>query len=133
MNAAEEFFRVISPVTHLARVCPVETEIHGVHVEPNSLVSLCFASANYDETVFSMPEEVRLDRKPNPHVAFGFGPHLCLGAPHARLVVRTLLKCVCEQVSSIVTFDKQEKFERESRYDRPLAFDSLTVRFQPRG
>ena len=61
-------------------------------VKPGQRVSLCFASANFDETVFENPEEVRLDRKPNPHVTFGFGPHLCLGAAHARLILRTLLK-----------------------------------------
>jgi cytochrome P450 len=132
VNASEEFFRAISPVTHIGRVCPAKTEIHEVSVEPGSLVSLCFASANYDETVFSAPEEVRLDRKPNPHVAFGFGPHLCLGAAHARLVVRSLLKCLCEQVGEIVTIDAQEKIEREARYNRSLAYESLSVRFTPR-
>lgn len=129
VNACEEFFRAISPVTHIGRVCPQRTEIHGVEVAPGSLVSLCFASANHDETVFPAPEEVRLDRKPNPHVAFGFGPHLCLGAAHARLVVRSLLKCLCQQVGSIETLAAIEKVEREERYDRPLAYDSLTVRF----
>jgi cytochrome P450 len=132
VNASEEFFRAISPVTHIGRVCPAKTDIHGVSVEPGSLVSLCFASANYDEKVFSSPEEVRLDRKPNPHVAFGFGPHLCLGAAHARLVVRSLLKCLCEQVSGIVTIAAQEKIEREERYNRSLAYESLSVRFTPR-
>ena len=132
MNASEELFRAISPVTHIGRVCPAKTEIHGASVEPGSLVSLCFASANYDEKVFSAPEEVRLDRKPNPQVAFGFGPHLCLGAPHARLVVRSLLKCLCEKVGEIVTIATQEKVEREEGYNRPLAYDSLTVRLIPR-
>jgi cytochrome P450 len=129
INASEEYFRAISPVTHIGRVCPSRTSLHGVEVEAGSLVSLCFASANHDETVFTAPGEVRLDRKPNPHVAFGFGPHLCLGAAHARLIVRTLLKCLCEQVSSITTLAAEEKVEREARYNRPLAWDSLTVRF----
>jgi cytochrome P450 len=129
VNASEEFFRAISPVTHIGRVCPQRTEIHGVEVAAGSLVSLCFASANHDETAFPAPEEIRLDRKPNPHVAFGFGPHLCLGAAHARLVVRSLLKCLSQQVGSIETLAAVEKVEREERYDRPLAYDSLTVRF----
>jgi cytochrome P450 len=129
VNASEEFFRAISPVTHIGRVCPAKTEIHGVSVEPGSLVSFCFASANYDETVFPAPDEVRLDRKPNPHVAFGFGPHLCLGAAHARLVVRSLLKTLCEKVAAITTLQAEEKVEREERYSRPLAWESLKVRF----
>jgi cytochrome P450 len=130
VNASEEFFRAISPVTHIGRVCPTETAIHGVKVEAGGLVSLCFASANYDETVFASPDEVRLDRKPNPHVAFGFGPHLCLGAAHARLVVRGLLKCLCGQVGGIETLDAVAKVEREETYHRSLAYDSLTVRFR---
>jgi cytochrome P450 len=132
VNASEEFFRAISPVTHIARVCPAQTEVLGVSVPPGERISLCFASANHDETVFTAPGEVRLDRKPNPHVAFGFGPHLCLGAAHARLVVRTLLRFLCEQVAEIVTISSEEKIERETRYNRPLSFDALHVRFLPR-
>lgn len=130
--ASEEFFRAISPVTHIGRVCPAKTEFHGVKVEPGALVSLCFASANHDETVFPAPEQVRLDRKPNPHVAFGFGPHLCLGAAHARLIVRSLLKSLCEQVAEITIIAAEEKVEREERYNRSLAFESLTVQFTAR-
>ncbi len=129
VNASEEFFRAISPVTHIGRVCPAATEIHGVPVAKDGLISLCFASANYDETVFPSPEEVRLDRKPNPHVAFGFGPHLCLGAAHARLVVRTLIKSLCDRVARLETLASQEKVEREKSYQRPLSFDSLSMRF----
>jgi cytochrome P450 len=132
VGASEEFFRAISPVTHLTRVCPAGAEIHGVRVESGDMASLCFASANYDETVFTSPEEVRLDRKPNPHVAFGFGPHLCLGAPHARLVVRTVLKCFCEQVGGMETLQAEEKIEKEARYNRSVAYESLTVRFSKR-
>jgi len=131
VNASEEFFRAISPVTHIGRVCPVKIDVHGMSVEPGDLISLCFSSANYDETVFESPDEVRLDRKPNPHVAFGFGTHLCLGAPHARLVVRSLLKCLCEQVGRIETLRFEERVEREECYERRLAYDSLHARFTP--
>lgn len=132
MLATEEFFRVVSPVTHIGRTCPVKTNIHGATAEQGNLISLCFASANYDETVFANPEEVRLDRKPNPHVAFGFGPHLCLGAAHARLVVRSLIQCLCEKVENITTLKAEEKVEQELQYRRILAYDSLTVRLTGR-
>jgi len=132
VNASEEFFRAISPVTHIARVCPVDTNVQGIAVPAGERISLCFASANHDESVFTAPAEVRLDRKPNPHVAFGFGPHLCLGAAHARLVVRTLLRILCESVAQIEVLSSEEKVERETRYDRPLSFDVLNVRFHPR-
>src|SRR5688500_10937584 len=132
VGASEEFFRVLSPSTHLARLCRANTELHGVTVEPGQFVSLNFAAANYDETVFEQPEEVQLDRRPNPHVAFGFGPHLCLGAAHARLVVRSLLTILCERVGRIETLAAVDKYENESSYRRRLAYDRLAVRFVAR-
>ncbi len=132
VGASEEFFRVLSPSTHLARVCRAKTEIHGITVEPGQLVSLNFAAANYDETVFENPEEVQLDRRPNPHVAFGFGAHLCLGAAHARLIVRSLIATLCERVGRIETLAAEDKYENESSYRRRLAYDRLTVRFVAR-
>jgi len=129
VNASEEFFRAISPLTHLGRVCPMDTNVKGVPVKADERVSLCWASANHDEKVFDAPEEVRLDRKPNPHVAFGFGPHLCLGAPHARLIVRSLLNSFCQQVQKITVLQTEEHVEREARYQRAVAFDTLAVKF----
>ena len=132
VNASEEFFRAITPLTHIGRVCPVDTDVHGVPVKADHRVSLCWASANHDETVFDAPEEVRLDRKPNPHVAFGFGTHLCLGAPHARLIVRSLLKSLCERVEKITLLHAGEHVENEARYKRAVGYDSLTVSFTAR-
>jgi cytochrome P450 len=132
VNASEEFFRVLSPSTHLARLCRKGAAIHGVAVEPGHFVSLNFAAANYDETVFDSPEDIRLDRRPNPHVAFGFGPHLCLGAPHARLVVRSLIKILCDRVARVVTLEAVDKYETETSYRRRLAYDKLIVRLVAR-
>jgi cytochrome P450 len=129
VGASEEFFRAISPLTHLGRVCPVETNVQGVAVKANERASICWASANHDETVFEAPEEVHLDRKPNPHVAFGFGPHLCLGAPHARLIVRSLLGSFCKQVKTITLLQAEEHVEKEARYHRVNGFEKLTVKF----
>jgi cytochrome P450 len=128
VNASEEFFRVMTPLTHVGRVCPRDTDVHGMTVKAGERAALCWASANYDETVFECPEEVRLDRKPNPHVAFGFGTHLCLGAPHARLIVRTLLKALCERVEKITVLNGEEHVENEAAYQRTVAYESLTVK-----
>jgi cytochrome P450 len=130
--ASEEFFRAFMPLTHIGRVCPAETDVHGVTVKPGGRVSLCWASANHDETAFEAPDEVRLDRKPNPHLSFGFGAHLCLGAPHARLLLRTLLHKCCERVGSVTILDAQQHIEREARYERANGYDSLTIKFTPR-
>jgi cytochrome P450 len=132
VHAGEEFFRVFMPLTHIGRVCPVATEVHGVPVKAGGRVSLAWASANFDETVFAAPEEIRLDRKPNPHLSFGFGPHLCLGAAHARLIVRSLLEALTERVERIQVLDAREHVEHEARYERPNGYDSLTVVFKAR-
>lgn len=131
VHASEEFFRVFMPLTHLGRVCPVETTVNGVTVPAGGRVSLCFASANQDEAVFEKPEEVCLDRKPNPHIAFGFGPHLCLGAPHARLIVRTLLQKCTERVSAITVLDAKEQIETAASYQRVIGYESLSVKLTP--
>ena len=132
VHASEEFFRVFMPLTHIGRVCPVETDVHGVKVPPGGRASLAWASANLDETVFDAPTEIRLDRKPNPHLSFGFGTHLCLGAPHARLIVRTLLQAVCDRVAAVQILHAEPHVEREAAYQRTNGFDSLTVRLVAR-
>ena len=132
VHASEEFFRVFMPLTHIGRVCPADANVHGVPVKADGRVSLCWASANFDEAVFDAPEEIRLDRKPNPHTSFGFGAHLCLGAPHARLIVRSLLQALIERVGSITVLDAKEHIENEARYRRSNGYESLTVKLVPR-
>lgn len=132
VHASEEFFRAFMPLTHIGRVCPVETNVQGVTVPAGGRVSLGWASANLDETVFDAPQEVRLDRKPNPHLSFGFGTHLCLGAPHARLIVRSLLQALVERVATITVLDARQHVEHEAKYERPNGYDALTLRLVSR-
>lgn len=127
--ASEEFFRVFMPLTHIGRVCPVETDVHGHTVPPGGRVSLCWNSANHDEDVFENPDEVRLDRRPNPHISFGFGTHLCLGAPHARLLVRTLLNELANRVGSIEILSAKPHVEDEAKYTRLNGYEALEARF----
>jgi cytochrome P450 len=130
--ASEEIFRVFMPLTHIGRVCPVDTEVKGVTVPADHRVSLGWASANFDETVFPSPRDIRLDRKPNPHLSFGFGTHLCLGAPHARLLLRTLLRLLTEKIDSLSILEAIPHVEREAVYDRTLGYETLRVQFHPR-
>ncbi len=131
VHASEEFFRAYMPLTHIGRVCPVDTDVHGMQVKAGERATLCWASANLDEEVFEAADEVRLDRKPNPHVSFGFGAHLCLGAAHARTVMRVLLGLLCRRVSRIELISKRDRVEHTPAYDRPLGYDSLVVRMHP--
>ena len=129
--ASEEFFRVFMPLTQIGRVCPEEVTVHGVTVPAGSRVGLCWSSANFDEAAFPDALSVKLDRKPNPHLSFGFGTHLCLGAPHARLILRTLLRLLCEKVSHISLREKLLRAEHEASFTRTLGYDALAVRFEP--
>jgi cytochrome P450 len=120
------------PLTHIGRVCPNDTDVNGVTVKAGERVSLCWASANMDEKAFLAPQEVKLDRKPNPHLSFGFGTHLCMGAPHARLILRTLLKLCCERVQSLTIIDAKERVEHEAKFDRQLGYERLVMKVTPR-
>ena len=131
VHASEEFFRAYMPLTHIGRVCPVDTDVHGMQVQAGERATLCWASANLDEEVFSEADKVRLDRKPNPHVSFGFGAHLCLGAAHARTVMRVLLGLLCRRVSRIELISKCDRVEHTPAYDRQLGYESLVVRMHP--
>ncbi len=133
VHASEEFFRAFMPLTHIGRVCPVDTDVQGMPVQAGDRATLCWASANLDETVFEKADEVRLDRTPNPHVSFGFGAHLCLGAPHARTVMRTLLELLCRRVDRIELVSKRDRVEKTPAYERRLGYDALVVRMHPRG
>jgi cytochrome P450 len=131
VHASEEFFRAYMPLTHIGRVCPVDTDVHGMQVKAGDRATLCWASANLDEEVFPAADEVRLDRKPNPHVSFGFGAHLCLGAAHARTVMRVLLGLLCRRVDRIELLSKRDRVEHTPAYDRQLGYESLVVRMRP--
>jgi cytochrome P450 len=104
----------------------------GKTVEADERVSLCWASANRDEKAFPEPDKVRLDRKPNPHVAFGAGIHLCIGAPHARLLLRTLLLQSSQRIDSIEILSSAPHLEPEGLMHREVGYDSLKLKFTSR-
>ncbi|MDX1679828.1 MAG: hypothetical protein R3242_03760 [Akkermansiaceae bacterium] len=95
-------------------------------------IGLGWAAGNLDPEVFQDPEEIQLDRKPNPHLSFGFGKHLCLGAPHARLIVRSLLNTLAAKVGSVEVTAAVPNVEREEAYTREVGFESMTVKLTGR-
>lgn len=90
-DAIDEWLRWLSPLPRMPRVVRGDAIVAGCPVPLGAQVLLDFASANHDPAVFDAPGECRLDRRPNPHVAFGAGPHTCVGAHLARVQARVLL------------------------------------------
>lgn len=72
------------------RTAARDTELAGTRIRAGDKVVVFHASANHDARVFTDPHRLDLGRSPNPHVSFGDGPHVCLGAHFARLQLRTL-------------------------------------------
>ena len=90
--AVEELLRWITPLNNMFRTVATATEIDGIPMAEGDRVALVYPSANRDEAVFDDPDSVDLARDPNPHIAFGFGTHFCLGAHLARLTLRVALE-----------------------------------------
>ena len=131
-KAVEELLRYFSPLTHMGRVVTEDTQVCEHAIQADSRISLCWASANRDASVFEKPNEVILDRKINPHVSFGFSRHKCLGATHARQILKTLLEVLAEKVESIAIVDHQDKIENWGEFDRKVGFDEIWVKFNRR-
>ncbi|MFE5614833.1 cytochrome P450 [Streptomyces sp. NPDC056470] len=89
-RAVEELLRWHPPVLSFRRTAVRDTALAGRPVAAGDKVVVFHASANHDERVFTDPHRLDLDRTPNPHVSFGEGPHVCLGAHFARLQLRVL-------------------------------------------
>lgn len=128
-KAIEEFIRYFSPLTHMGRVVTEDTSVCEHAVKADSRISLCWASANRDERVFEKPNEVVIDRKINPHVGFGFGIHKCLGATHARQILKVLIQTIAEKVGSIEMLDFDENIEEWGEFKRKVGYDRIRVKF----
>jgi cytochrome P450 len=90
-TAVEELIRWVTPIMQFRRTATRATELCGQRIDEGDKVVIYYTSANRDEAVFADPQRLDLGRSPNPHLAFGIGPHFCLGAHLARLELTTLL------------------------------------------
>ena len=100
-TAIEEFLRWVAPVKHFARTATEDVQIGDQTVREGERVVIFFASACRDEAVFDDPFEFRIDREPNKHLAFGTGPHLCLGMHLARLEIKSFFEQLLPRLETI--------------------------------
>ena len=89
-TAVEEALRLGSPVSHFMRYAVDDTEIRGTKVKAGQAVVAWLGAANRDARAFPEPETFDLRRRPNKHLAFGIGPHYCVGHTVARVTLRIL-------------------------------------------
>lgn len=90
--AVEEHLRMTTPIQSLYRYTRADYRVGHVTIPEGSRVLLCFGAANRDPSVFDHPDDFIADRDPRMHVAFGYGSHMCLGAPLARMEARSVLR-----------------------------------------
>jgi cytochrome P450 family 109 len=100
-QAVEEALRYRAPAPLIQRIVKEDVEIRGKHLKKGQIVMLFLASANRDENVFEHAHIFDIHRNPNPHIAFGYGNHFCLGAPLARLETEIALTELVKKYSAI--------------------------------
>jgi cytochrome P450 len=101
-SAAEEFLRYFTVNKQLSRTVSRDTVLAGQQLRRNDRVLISWIGANHDEQEFDDADAVILDRSPNRHVAFGLGPHRCIGAPLARIMFEVMVKAVLERMPDYV-------------------------------
>jgi cytochrome P450 family 142 subfamily A polypeptide 1 len=100
-GAVEEMIRWVTPLNNFFRTATDPATVGGVPMEAGDRVILLYPSANRDEAVYDDPYLFDVRREQNPHVAFGFGSHFCLGAPLARLELRMLMERLTRTMTNL--------------------------------
>jgi len=120
----EEVLRYASPLHYFRRTATRDTELHGQKIREGDKVVVMYTSANRDEDVFRDADRFDVRRDPNPHLAFGFGEHYCLGAKLARLEGRVFFEELLRRFPRI----EQRDTEKRQRSNLNNGLKSLPVR-----
>ena len=100
-SAVEEVLRWVTPLNNFFRMALTDDEVGGQKIAAGDRVIMLYPSANRDESVFANPYTFDIHRSPNPHLSFGFGTHLCIGANLARLVLTTVFRELSSQATGL--------------------------------
>lgn len=126
-TAVDEVLRWASPTMHFGRSVVRESELHGVRLRRGEIVTLWHASGNRDERVFERPGEFDLGRTPNKHLAFGYGPHFCVGSYLAKVEISELLLALRDFTTGFEQTDASLRI----RSNFLTGYSTLPVRFRP--
>ena len=128
-RAIEEMLRWTCPLHYFRRTATCDTEIRGQSIKAGDRVVMLYSSANFDEEVFADPLTFDIDRHPNPHMAFGHGIHLCLGANLARMEARIFFEEFFRHFSAIESAGEPVFIRSNSIH----GFKEMPVRLTPAG
>ena len=115
-TAVEEFIRWVTPIHNMCRTATADVEMHGQSIRRGDQLVMMYPSANRDPDHFRDPESYDVTRRPNNHIAFGFGTHFCLGASLARLEIEIFFQRLLERV------DRIERIAGMTQVEMPNAF-----------
>ena len=127
--AVEEMLRWVSPIKNMARTATRTTEFHGETIREGDQLLLLYPSANRDEDHFVDPFRFDITRSPNDHVAFGFGPHFCLGSTLARIELRIMFEQLLERLPDLHLVAPEEPSYRPASF--VSGYESMRVAFTP--
>jgi cytochrome P450 family 142 subfamily A polypeptide 1 len=130
-TAVEEFIRWVSPILNMRRTATRDHELRGQQIHRGDEVLLLYPSANRDERVFERPDEFDVTRPHNHHVAFGFGTHVCLGAPLARMELRVVFEHLLARLPEWRLVPGTEPSIIPATFTR--AYDAVHVELDPAG
>jgi len=127
-TAVEEMLRWVTPVQNMNRTATCDVELGGATIRAGEKVLPLYPSANRDEAVFAAPDEFRIDRQPNEHLAFGHGAHFCLGASLARLELRVMFETLRAWLPRIALASEAPLPRRPSNFIVGIATMPVTIR-----
>ena len=127
-SAVEEVLRWVTPLNNMFRMALTDDVVGGHPVQAGDRFVMLYPSANRDEAVFADPFTFDIRRHPNPHLSFGFGTHLCVGANLARLVLTTVFRELSQKAKNLEAVSAPDV--EANIFAR--AVKSFTVRVAPR-
>jgi len=128
-GAVEESLRWVSPIKNMARTATRDVELQGKQIQAGQKLLMLYPSANRDEDHFPDAATFDITRSPNDHVAFGFGPHFCLGAPLARLEIKVAFERLLERLPDLHLVNETEPVHRPASF--VSGYESMPVAFTP--
>jgi cytochrome P450 family 142 subfamily A polypeptide 1 len=128
-TAVEEMLRWVSPIKNMARTVTRDTVLRGQTLKEGDKLLLLYPSANRDEDVFPEPFRFDVERRPNEHVAFGFGTHFCLGNSLARLELVCMFEHLLRRLPDMELVEESEPAHRPANFIS--GYEEMPVRFTP--